>query len=351
MNRHSGDWVNCCQKGVGSTGETYHYCEEVVRKNRPKLVLIENVGQLKVALPGEVSDAAFIEDNHREMDYWAKWMDVEAADYGSLPMRERIIMHGIDGLEDGARHAEKLQRELMAAMRVPSLPAHRHIYFEESSVQLMDGELGVSTKQSEPKKARETAKYLDFHCELFRFAQFPWPLKVEALDPQRYSFGPPGWIVQRAAELVVFCDRVFAPEHTCEFLDANKDLKDITEYKLGSSQAECDAMLQKTVWRDRPFTITSLSRVVVRFSDDSGQVTLVRALLGWETMRLIGWSPAWWDTCKPWMPTHELMVGLAGNAFSGFAIGPALAVGLALCGVASTASATEEPGSDSSESD
>ena len=53
-------------------------------------------------------------------------------------------------------------------------------------------------------------------------------------------------------------------------------------------------------------------------------------------MSLIGWDPAnwhWHPEDKRARPSNSCMISMAGNAFSGFAVAPVLAAGLAVLGL------------------
>ena len=84
-------------------------------------------------------------------------------------------------------------------------------------------------------------------------------------------------------------------------------------------------------------TITGSCAMLARYwapDEDGKRSVVVRLLSGLELFRLAGWGPDMWHPKTPesLMQDKELLTSLAGNAFSGFAVGPMLAIGCAMLG-------------------
>jgi hypothetical protein len=194
---------------------------------------------------------------------------------------------------------------------------------------------------SEEKVHREnapvSAKFKDEHMEIFGFKRLAWPLGSAATPPHlvikdRRAFG------QRATESTFILDFLYRPRHHVEFIDSNHSLPRHLQYKLGDGEASFLAQVAlKHPWRPVCPTITSLSKIVIRVTSQlpcdgpHAHADIVRPLEAWEVMSLIGWAPAFW---RPYCvrPASDTMVSLAGNAFSAFAIGPIMLVGLIYAG-------------------
>ena len=94
--------------------------------------------------------------------------------------------------------------------------------------------------------------------------------------------------------------------------------------------------LKRNPWSFLVPTITGHSSILMRWQPEAidEQPPLLRLLTGQELMRVMGWSQSMWaaDTEQEMLKDTELLTSLSGNAFSGFACGPVLILGLALAG-------------------
>jgi hypothetical protein len=126
-------------------------------------------------------------------------------------------------------------------------------------------------------------------------------------------------VTARAAAAITMCFK-----SPCE--DVHPSLGQLTGYKVGD-----EGLPTSSPWRDTPPTLVGSSLIIVRLA----QARVVRPLLAFEVMQLIGWHSTRWNTSRPFspqrpMPSTALCVELAGNAFSGFAMVPLVSC-LAAC--------------------
>ena len=161
---------------------------------------------------------------------------------------------------------------------------------------------------------------------------------------------------QRPAELAVLIDSMFPAETNVEkillddlileFADVNPCAKRIFSWEVGVSSRETFEAL-KSPWHQRPMTLTGQSKIIMRATmvHQGGAKTYLRFLQGWEYMALVGWGLDWWEVSQPVTPS-DICANMAGNAFSAFAVGPIILVGLTLLGIPGT-----EPPESQSDSD
>jgi hypothetical protein len=180
-------------------------------------------------------------------------------------------------------------------------------------------------------KSKESGKeqYKEEHLELFGYAKLQWPVDADTVG-EVYTVSDMDALGTRGFEEMVFLNVMFRPRSRLEFTDVNHGLSRQLTWKLGASHEEFDKMLaQKEPWRPYMSTITSLSKIVCRYTYDveSGIVNEVRVVEGWEVMSATGWAPCMWTPTRQRVAA-DCQVSLAGNAFSAFAVGPATIAGL-----------------------
>ena len=134
-----------------------------------------------------------------------------------------------------------------------------------------------------------------------------------------YTVGFRG-LTLRQLEAVAFLHQAFPPPagfHGAEFVDIIMSVGFMLSYKRGDA-----ALTSESPWCPEPKTIVSGSRLVVRLSCPGNK--RARPLDPFECLQMFGWDRTMWhtDPLVGKMPSLDLSVGLAGNAFSAFVVGP-----------------------------
>ena len=317
----------CVQRAEGETGAGFGEVKKFIISTKPRLVILENVIGL-MEQPSEsdaedVSDADFILQELWKGGYWCHWFRFDAHNYGSPAVRERIYMIGILG-KPASTDALTLAHDIFRSLKRDPVPMQNFV--EQNSVARQRISAQIRMPQVTPKaKQSESATFRDEHLELFRCAHIEWPVVVDDLDLDYYQFSQP-WIGNdRVVEEVVFLDKVFPARFDIEFVDANKSIAWLTGWSLGAPEEEYHRRLAVSPWRSSPSTMVPGSILVVRFRESH-----VRILEGWEHM-MIGWHPTNFNP-KHVAASHECLVSMAGNAFSGFAAHPVFVAGLCMTG-------------------
>lgn len=267
-------------------------------------------------------------------------------EYGSPVARDRLYFFGVHGLQDGDGMANFLFKNCMTGMRQKPMDITRFIVLNDAD------RATIRAKYKLPRGEGAAARcskgepvFRDEHCELFKHAGLEWPPALTATAQQDLHYNLTG-LGERALEVVYFLDKHFPPKIVgtdkpeLEFLDVNNSLGRLLKWQSSSSFKEF--MELQSPWAPSPRTITGQSKIVMR-SAQVGVPTSVRCLEGWEVMSLIGWSPSMWKEGGPFVQP-EVMCNMAGNAFSGFAVGPVLVAALSLLGRHSTAAPAPSPG-------
>ncbi len=173
------------------------------------------------------------------------------------------------------------------------------------------------------------------HYEVYRLAGITWPPKV-LLGYERFAgFGT------RLVQAAIFVDKTWKASMLFEFVDLHHSLGKLTGFKSGDSFEDL-----KNPWQEYPSTVTATSKFAVRYSRNG--CTVVRPLESFEVLGLVGWSQSFFKPGASYVPSHDVAVSLAGNAFSVFACVPAT---LALLVAAGTPSTEPRPESEASDDD
>ena len=170
------------------------------------------------------------------------------------------------------------------------------------------------------------------HLEAFRDHGLTWPADfaegsatLKVLNEKGTCFDV-GRLTTRQAELLFFYHSVFHYLETCvEFVDVNPS--------LGRA---FNTDVDKNPWRTTVPTLTGTAIICVRYK--RGGVISVRALDGLEVFQIMGFDASFLH--EPVAANSSLLINMAGNAFSAFAVTPMLMVALSGVGLIG---ALEEP--------
>ena len=130
----------------------------------------------------------------------------------------------------------------------------------------------------------------------------------------------------RQEEVAIYLKLAFpASEPTVEpeFCDINMSL-------MRMIHEECDP---RNPWGTAIPTLISHSSILMRWVPPGATGHSYRMLHGLELMHIIGWNDKWWSQGTVLEALDPaLLTSLAGNAFSAYAVGPALIAALAVLG-------------------
>ena len=324
-NRRASHNVNCIQpkRMDVSTSNTYEAGVAFIERARPDIVIMENVKELDQRIDDAPSDAEFILEELRAKGYSAISVTFNAANYGAWCNRTRIYFLAYEGYTRLNDRRLQQAREFLECMEVgPGVAADVILEVDELAEYLPDAE-------RRKKKPREDSRdqYKSEHMDIFASCSLEWPPKMNEDDGAIDYTG----MTLRMKEVTWFLHQNFAhaPKHLGEWeaVDVNENLKRLLVFP------PADGEPLKNPWRF-PLcgTITGNSKWLVRRVQPDGS-TIVRLLSGVECMRAMGWDLLDWadDTAPGIDPclNDELLKNMAGNAFSGYAFGPVVAVGLA----------------------
>ena len=177
--------------------------------------------------------------------------------------------------------------------------------------------------QCQPPKERKVYDlvFKEEHMALYDMHHLPWPPPLS--DSPYCDFYKT--LGERRAQLVWFLNRVWPAtevgfEHA-QFVDSNETISRLVRWSLKYPEAT----EIKNPWQRRMHTLTGHSKMIVRFIDAQSGELVLRELLNYEPMRIIGWGKSMWSTTGR-RDSFDLGLcqSLAGNAFSAYALGPAL---------------------------
>lgn len=181
---------------------------------------------------------------------------------------------------------------------------------------ILDGHVEPTAK----KMKGDSAQWKATHEAAFMQHGMQWPPPAMKMDPLLAT-----GFKQREAECVHFANELFptgrdgnASEGQWTFMDANHSFERLFKWPLSEGQEMTNP------WRSCVPTMTANSSIAAR-RRKSGQLE-IREIHGLEAMRLIGWDLGFWaHHASPFRPnviTPELLMDLAGNAWSSFAFLP-----------------------------
>ena len=301
LNRNRGAHADGIQTNSGSTGATFRYARDYLEENKPPAFVLENLKELKIEKVGhELSDLDFVLEELRNIGYTVSANVYQASDYGSLADRARTWIRGFLG--DNQRKIQHCH-SMMAMLKTPILPPT--LYFGEEFE-----ELDLINASLEEKGGCRVADpdWGDKHIEAFREAELPYPPKLSSLPSAlQHALLP---LEDRAREVVIFAEKTEPwPKtfRTPQFMDCNLSM----QYLQGSTG-------NREFFSETCPTLSGNCKIWVRVQLSESERKWA-FLPGWMLMRLIGYPGLPHD-----FENDKLMTSFAGNAFSGFSIGPVL---------------------------
>lgn len=330
--------MNCLQRHDDSaeTSYTFDGIMGYVSRVKPRCVILENVIGLQQASPGQQSDADFVLDTLHDSGYVAKLFRFDSADTGSRATRVRLyfvawlvdgnskVMKNSIGHEQSMNDLEFLM-EILSATVVGSRPSSDFLSYDLNVVGEHYGLL-LDTETSEPVQKTTKVEWQNEHLDFFREHGLEWPVdlaKAES-DSSDFIFVRRG-LSDRAAELLWFCHKAFKRDETltpeeAEYMDTNPPAKRLLQG--GGSP-----------WKTHCPTMIGSSHFCIRYIDGNGR-TVLRPISPLESFALVGWDSKVFR--HPILVTPACMHNMAGNAFSGFAFVPVLAMAMTGCGIVGT---------------
>ena len=325
QNNNRAKFKHCISKDTDcETTATFKMLLAYVRVMLPLLLWVENVGDLMQADEFDVSDYDYVLKAFTDLGYFTQGFAMEATTHGSIAKRSRLY--------------------IVAVLLVPGMERFHEQLSAFSSTFLKSSEIGAGnpgeflnlskdscvTSERPQKTQRVDFKYLEEHNEFFRAIDVKWPPSLVAY-PHVCTTG----MFERHVEVAIFLDCCYPRDPTIEgpeFIDANHSLGRI----MGRSAHDCTKEdFKKSVWTSQVPTITSMSSILMRWiPPDAKPDVMLRLLTGVELMSVIGWSQVMWapNTSAEMLADNSTLTSLAGNAFSGYSIGPMLLLGIMLTG-------------------
>jgi len=177
------------------------------------------------------------------------------------------------------------------------------------------------------------------HMKFFNEAGLPWPPSSLDTASSQIHLDLSG-LLPRQRELAWFLSHVFRPRWTVEFVDVQPSMMRLVAPCLNGENGGIRD--DKTPWRNSPPVLTGTSRILVRHlvgdqvvqrevdANDSNEVGKMefstRMLECFESLRLMGWCDDAWKKHRNTKVTSpeqlELIMNIAGNAFSAWAYLP-----------------------------
>jgi hypothetical protein len=136
----------------------------------------------------------------------------------------------------------------------------------------------------------------------------------------------------RVAEICFFLHKAFNtaskyPPKTCQFADANHNLKRLVGWNEDEKKFSCT-----DPWKPLVPGLTCRSQILCRFTNSHGAVDKIRLITGQELMLMIGYPES--NAGLLHQHTHKETTDFAGAAFSGFAVVPVFTAALFGAGLA-----------------
>lgn len=312
--------IGCVQKGEDKSGESFRTVAGYIDTSRPDVTLLENVVDMAQETESGESDASWIATWLEQRGYTVAWRVVRAQDHGSYATRNRIYWLACKKSTTSA-DVQYLFKAVLDSTRIEQIPLNRFLQPEPDRLYI--------PASRAPGQERDF-KYKSEHLDLYTSWSLPWPPASGKFSKRLDHLG------QRAYETVVFADFAFPLEGVGpEFLDCNMSL-----CRLVGPDG------QTNPWTSSFPTLTSRGQYIIRENRDGFQI---RQINGIELLQLAGWSSSFYRG-EP--PHHALATSLAGNMFSGFAVGPCLMAACAALGwgVKDAKDATEADSSEASPS-
>ena len=132
-NRKSSTMRHCVQSGGGKTGENMSMVLGICQRQRPEVVIIENVTQLLEADDtSATTDGDYIKDELIRNKFGADHQNIEALQHGSPVPRNRYHCYAFDGVkEEHMEQVSALFSSIVNALRMPPLAIGRCMINDE----------------------------------------------------------------------------------------------------------------------------------------------------------------------------------------------------------------------------
>jgi len=310
----------CIQRQDLSTETAYTFAHNMayIRRKLPLFVFLENVKGLCSVADGESqSDAQHIKGLLEELGYTVFLFVFDAADFGSIAARIRLYIIAFRVLPAGKVPRSTLSRwsQFHNYCTVPSEPYHEFLIFD---LDKLEDTLAAWPAITEDKSAAPTGtfKWQDEHINAYRELQVYWPPILPEVgccfdmgaDVGGFLFWR-GSLNERHCEMTIILMAKYPytgwQNGAVEFCDVNPSLSRVLSH--------CSE--DKGPWRPTIPTITGMGRPVVRYVHDG--CLIVRPVTGVEAFKVIGWDLKYWY--QPRCFSDELLLNLAGNAFTSYA--------------------------------
>jgi len=310
LNPHSQTFIDCCQRGEGETRRTWDATFRYVKKAKPFWLLLENVKELD-STTSDMSDAAFILDEICAVGYSARWMLLEAQRFGSRCRRSRLYLVGVlcvpPNNQDEMNLALAEMESLMTSCYMEPYPFDMFIITNPEDIIDSTAVVDASLWVDQIAHSDADLKFTVEHKALYTDVGFTYPPVIDELPAALRKALPS--MTRRQGEIVIFMDRKYTPDNTPgtrRFIDTTPVL----------------SRLHKRGWCvDNIPTLTGSMRLFMRCKHPCGRWEY-RYIRGVELMHLMGWSPSFFRSIA--CEDESVLLSLAGNAYSGFAVMAAL---------------------------
>ena len=309
--------IGCIQRGEEATGKSFHANAEAIVAHGFDAFMLENL-LATLMTNGNVllSDADWIVQYFEARGYTVRYFKLKAQDYGSSPVRVRLIWIGFKGKDPKRLRLEFVER-MLRAMQISTVGT-----LDDYLLDVANGRQVDIIDRSDHTEAGKRTDYKSMHIALYNQVKLPWPPERQNNHTFRTRRRTP-----RAYEVVFFCHNAFpykrAPDnegrYPAEFLDANSAL----DRHVGQPGQEL-----KYPWHDQVMTWTTTAQIMCRramlIEISHGIYDLcvsVFQLDGLELMQMVGWDLSYYDGFHgAGIPTHLAATKMAGNAYSGFMV-------------------------------
>ncbi|CAK0906276.1 unnamed protein product, partial [Prorocentrum cordatum] len=300
------------------SGATFEYVKEYLMANQPPFILGENVPEIgnKKHTDAE-SDLDYVKRTLTEVGYDITVNVYRAEEFGSLAIRPRLFIRGVLKRLQGAAKLEHCHI-VMNEMRIPQIDPT--IIFGSGLRDLLEIDITTDWKTASNMK---DPKFRDEHLEVYiaHEPRLDYPPNYLSIGGEPFQLAC-NQLEERARELVAYCELTepWPTDAEIEFMDTNLSLR----YLRGPSGA-------RRAWSTSCPCLAASSKIFVRAM--VGGEKFWALLPGVFLMRIIGYPvsseggevPSDNEADEMWSwEDKKLMTSLAGNAFSGFCVGPLL---------------------------
>ena len=164
-----------------------------------------------------------------------------------------------------------------------------------------------------------------------------WPPKLDKATDGGDNVINYGGMSPRVQELAFYMHHkyYFTADPGVQFIDGNHGLKRLIHWSDEKYQPTAFAP-----WKYFVPTITSKSKLLVRFVNEAKAVELVRLIAGEELMLFMGWPRARIEQLYPY--SHNQLSRFAGAAFNGFSLIPVFSTAIFGAGLAGLTGEAEQ---------